>query len=179
MGLPCERARHKPAAKQREKRFLENQPAPGNLICKNKTATTVTTQSTIIIDAAAANYDNNNDDEGDSNRNYQQFYESPPKYKNALKRTPQNLTSCRTTTDNSCCSRHVAILSRLTQLICNFPLSYKSGSTASAAAGSTTTTYSHNLVRHSLCLYAASSVLLALCYLTTPAASETNHTIFE
>uniref|UniRef100_A0A6E8VMV5 Ig-like domain-containing protein n=1 Tax=Anopheles coluzzii TaxID=1518534 RepID=A0A6E8VMV5_ANOCL len=38
---------------------------------------------------------------------------------------------------------------------------------------------SHHLVRHSLCLYAASSVLLALCYLTIPTvASDTAHPIF-
>lgn len=37
-------------------------------------------------------------------------------------------------------------------------------------------TSSHHLVRHSLCLYAASSVLLALCYLTIPTvASDTAH----
>ncbi|XP_049296295.1 glutamate-gated chloride channel isoform X13 [Anopheles funestus] len=37
---------------------------------------------------------------------------------------------------------------------------------------------SHHLVRHSLCLYAASSVLLALCYLTIPTvASDTAHPI--
>ncbi|XP_058122899.1 gamma-aminobutyric acid receptor subunit alpha-4 [Anopheles ziemanni] len=39
-------------------------------------------------------------------------------------------------------------------------------------------TSSHHLVRHSLCLYAASSVLLALCYLTIPTvASDTAHPI--
>lgn len=39
----------------------------------------------------------------------------------------------------------------------------------------TTTNNSHYLVRQSLCLYAASSVILALCYLTTPVASDTPH----
>ncbi|XP_059615743.1 glutamate-gated chloride channel isoform X2 [Phlebotomus argentipes] len=40
-------------------------------------------------------------------------------------------------------------------------------------------TSSHCLVRHSLCLYAASSFILALCYLATPtAASDTAHPIF-
>ncbi|XP_035793598.1 glutamate-gated chloride channel-like isoform X4 [Anopheles albimanus] len=42
----------------------------------------------------------------------------------------------------------------------------------------TKSTSSHHLVRHSLCLYAASSVLLALCYLTIPTvASDTAHPI--
>ncbi|KAJ6644484.1 Glutamate-gated chloride channel, partial [Pseudolycoriella hygida] len=40
------------------------------------------------------------------------------------------------------------------------------------------TNNSHYLVRQSLCLYAASSVILALCYLTTPVASDTPHPIF-
>jgi len=51
-----------------------------------------------------------------------------------------------------------------------------------STTGSTTTTtasnnhHSHYLVRQSLCLYAASSVLLALCYLTTPImATDTPH----
>ncbi|XP_055687791.1 glutamate-gated chloride channel isoform X4 [Lutzomyia longipalpis] len=40
-------------------------------------------------------------------------------------------------------------------------------------------TSSHCLVRHSLCLYAASSFILALCYLATPtAASDSAHPIF-
>ncbi|XP_055706920.1 glutamate-gated chloride channel isoform X4 [Phlebotomus papatasi] len=40
-------------------------------------------------------------------------------------------------------------------------------------------TSSHCLVRHSLCFYAASSFILALCYLATPtAASDTAHPIF-
>ncbi|KAG4066898.1 hypothetical protein HA402_009000 [Bradysia odoriphaga] len=42
----------------------------------------------------------------------------------------------------------------------------------------TATTNRHHLVRQSLCLYAASSVILALCYLTTPVASDTPHPIF-
>ncbi|XP_058831257.1 gamma-aminobutyric acid receptor subunit alpha-4 isoform X11 [Topomyia yanbarensis] len=58
--------------------------------------------------------------------------------------------------------------------------------TTTAAATATTTTAtaaakassSHYLVRHSLCLYAASSVILALCYLTIPTvASEAPHTM--
>ncbi len=39
----------------------------------------------------------------------------------------------------------------------------------------TATNNSHYVVRQSLCLYAASSVILALCYLTTPVASDTPH----
>lgn len=57
--------------------------------------------------------------------------------------------------------------------------------TGRTGTGTTTTnqtrpaTSSHYLVRHSLCLYAASSVILALCYLTIPTvASDTPHTIF-
>ncbi|XP_052567091.1 glutamate-gated chloride channel isoform X3 [Culex pipiens pallens] len=47
-----------------------------------------------------------------------------------------------------------------------------------ATTTTTTATSSHYLVRHSLCLYAASSVILALCYLTIPTvASDTPHTI--
>ncbi|XP_062708727.1 glycine receptor subunit alpha-1 isoform X11 [Aedes albopictus] len=59
-----------------------------------------------------------------------------------------------------------------------------SSSTTTTATTTTTTavarpTSSHYLVRHSLCLYAASSVILALCYLTIPTvASDTPHTIF-
>ncbi|XP_053674547.1 gamma-aminobutyric acid receptor subunit alpha-4 [Anopheles nili] len=49
---------------------------------------------------------------------------------------------------------------------------------AAVAAAAAATTSSHHLVRHSLCLYAASSVLLALCYLTIPTvASDTAHPI--
>ncbi|XP_053686663.1 uncharacterized protein LOC128736209 [Sabethes cyaneus] len=53
--------------------------------------------------------------------------------------------------------------------------------TATTTATTTTTTRpsnSHYLVRHSLCLYAASSVILALCYLTIPTvASDAPHTM--
>ncbi|XP_055607865.1 uncharacterized protein LOC129755407 isoform X21 [Uranotaenia lowii] len=53
---------------------------------------------------------------------------------------------------------------------------HQSSQTPPPSARCTTTTSSHYLVRHSLCLYAASSVLLALCYLTIPTvASETPH----
>lgn len=60
------------------------------------------------------------------------------------------------------------------------------GTTTGTGTGTHTTTNqtrpatsSHYLVRHSLCLYAASSVILALCYLTIPTvASDTPHTIF-
>ncbi|XP_053666830.1 uncharacterized protein LOC128715933 [Anopheles marshallii] len=46
------------------------------------------------------------------------------------------------------------------------------------AAATSRPASSHHLVRHSLCLYAASSVLLALCYLTIPTvASDTAHPI--
>ncbi|XP_055607847.1 uncharacterized protein LOC129755407 isoform X4 [Uranotaenia lowii] len=56
---------------------------------------------------------------------------------------------------------------------------HQSSQTPPPSARCTTTTSSHYLVRHSLCLYAASSVLLALCYLTIPTvASETPHPIF-
>lgn len=54
---------------------------------------------------------------------------------------------------------------------------------ATSISSTTTTTSarptsSHYLVRHSLCLYAASSVILALCYLTIPTvASDTPHTM--
>lgn len=47
-----------------------------------------------------------------------------------------------------------------------------------ATTTTTTATSSNYLVRHSLCLYAASSVILALCYLTIPTvASDTPHTM--
>ncbi|XP_058458305.1 glutamate-gated chloride channel isoform X24 [Malaya genurostris] len=53
--------------------------------------------------------------------------------------------------------------------------------TTTSTSTSTTTarpSSSHYLVRHSLCLYAASSVILALCYLTIPTvASEAPHTM--
>ncbi|XP_055537186.1 glutamate-gated chloride channel isoform X21 [Wyeomyia smithii] len=60
------------------------------------------------------------------------------------------------------------------------------GATTTTTTTSTTTTTttttkpsnSHYLVRHSLCLYAASSVILALCYLTIPTvASDAPHTM--
>ncbi|XP_035913747.1 glutamate-gated chloride channel isoform X26 [Anopheles stephensi] len=50
---------------------------------------------------------------------------------------------------------------------------------AGTVGGRPAASTSHHLVRHSLCLYAASSVLLALCYLTIPTvASDTAHPIF-
>ncbi|XP_035913724.1 gamma-aminobutyric acid receptor subunit alpha-4 isoform X6 [Anopheles stephensi] len=49
---------------------------------------------------------------------------------------------------------------------------------AGTVGGRPAASTSHHLVRHSLCLYAASSVLLALCYLTIPTvASDTAHPI--
>lgn len=57
------------------------------------------------------------------------------------------------------------VISRFSQLL-GLNLCHKS---------TTTTNNSHYLVRQSLCLYAASSVILALCYLTTPVASESPH----
>lgn len=57
------------------------------------------------------------------------------------------------------------VVSRFSQLL-GLNLCHKS---------TTTTNNSHYLVRQSLCLYAASSVILALCYLTTPVASDTPH----
>ncbi|XP_037043195.1 glutamate-gated chloride channel isoform X14 [Bradysia coprophila] len=60
------------------------------------------------------------------------------------------------------------VVSRFSQLL-GFNLCHKP---------TTATTNSHHLVRQSLCLYAASSVILALCYLTTPVASDTPHPIF-
>ncbi|XP_055627499.1 glutamate-gated chloride channel isoform X25 [Toxorhynchites rutilus septentrionalis] len=59
---------------------------------------------------------------------------------------------------------------------------HQSTSNSTSSVTTTTTTIkpasSHYLVRHSLCLYAASSVILALCYLTIPTvASETPHTM--
>lgn len=52
------------------------------------------------------------------------------------------------------------VISRLSQLI-----NYKRSSKSAAASTS------NYLVRQSLCLYAASSVILVLCYLTTPASA--------
>ncbi|XP_021698499.1 gamma-aminobutyric acid receptor subunit alpha-4 isoform X5 [Aedes aegypti] len=53
-----------------------------------------------------------------------------------------------------------------------------SSTTTTTAAAAARPTSSHYLVRHSLCLYAASSVILALCYLTIPTvASDTPHTM--
>lgn len=58
------------------------------------------------------------------------------------------------------------------------PSSHQATSISSAATTSARPTSSHYLVRHSLCLYAASSVILALCYLTIPTvASDTPHTM--
>lgn len=54
------------------------------------------------------------------------------------------------------------VVSRFSQLL-GLNLCHKS---------TTATNNSHYLVRQSLCLYAASSVILALCYLTTPVASD-------
>lgn len=220
MGLPCERARHKQAPKQREKRFIniqqqqhqqeKEQQTPNNSLSRNKTTTSTTTVAvtqqqstkTVIINAGSGT---NNDD--DINRNYQQFNDNTAaNYNDAFnKRTSQNLTKIDTNAktskkilsrknskklkETSCCSSNVAILSQLTQLFCNFSLlSYKNGSVASTGPVSLLAstlrnlkeTYSQNLVRHSLCLYAATSLIFVLCYLTSPvAAAETNHTIFE
>ncbi|XP_065074539.1 gamma-aminobutyric acid receptor subunit theta isoform X4 [Ochlerotatus camptorhynchus] len=60
------------------------------------------------------------------------------------------------------------------------PSSHQASSISSTTTRTTARpTSSHYLVRHSLCLYAASSVILALCYLTIPTvASDTPHTIF-
>ncbi|XP_062543548.1 glutamate-gated chloride channel isoform X5 [Armigeres subalbatus] len=61
------------------------------------------------------------------------------------------------------------------------PSSHQTTTISSSTTTTTTArpTCSHYLVRHSLCLYAASSVILALCYLTIPTvASDTPHTIF-
>ena len=61
----------------------------------------------------------------------------------------------------------------------SFPDTRKSQSSQPVAqnhASTTTTTSSQYIVRHSLFLYVASSVVLALCYLTVPiAASDTVH----
>lgn len=42
---------------------------------------------------------------------------------------------------------------------------------ASQSPSSSNLSHSHYLVRQSICLYAASSVILALCYLTTPSSA--------
>lgn len=47
-------------------------------------------------------------------------------------------------------------------------------STHTTATSSSNLSHSHYLVRQSICLYAASSVILALCYLTTPASASTD-----
>ncbi|XP_065074634.1 glutamate-gated chloride channel isoform X18 [Ochlerotatus camptorhynchus] len=59
------------------------------------------------------------------------------------------------------------------------PSSHQASSISSTTTRTTARpTSSHYLVRHSLCLYAASSVILALCYLTIPTvASDTPHTM--
>lgn len=46
-------------------------------------------------------------------------------------------------------------------------------------SSSSNLTQSHHLVRQSICLYAASSVILALCYLATPssATTEASHSV--
>ncbi|CAO1353675.1 unnamed protein product [Diamesa serratosioi] len=56
-----------------------------------------------------------------------------------------------------------------------------SASNSSTVVTTSTISHSLHLLRHSLCFYAASSVILALCYLTTPsaaAAPEVAHPIF-
>lgn len=68
------------------------------------------------------------------------------------------------------------IVKRITQLISFNPGHQGSTPTASAAtttttASTTVTSHSQHLVRQSLCLYAASSFILALCYFTTSAAA--------
>jgi hypothetical protein len=42
------------------------------------------------------------------------------------------------------------------------------------ASPSSNLSHSHYLIRQSICLYAASSVILALCYLTTPTSASTD-----
>lgn len=201
--------------KEEEQHQQQQQPAPNNTFSRNKTKTsivvTVTQQQkqstkTVKIDAdgCAPNNDNH------VHRDHQQLNDSTAtKFNDAFdKRTSQDLTNniqakaktskktlptknSKNFKENSCCNNNVAILSQLTQLICNFSLlNYKTGSVTTSTESilslltlsfrNIRQTYSHHLIRHSLCLYAIASFILVLCYLTSPiTAAETNHTIFE
>lgn len=84
---------------------------------------------------------------------------------NKIKVKPHNHETFFTTTTPDLQNIGNVVVSRLSQLF-GFNLCHKP---------TTATNNSHHLVRQSLCLYAASSVILALCYLTTPVASDTPH----
>lgn len=156
MGVSCERARRK--AKQRDKREQHQQNKQKKQQQQqqhqyHQTGDTLRISANSILskDGNNGNYVTDNDN---TIGTYNNIYRCP------LKPVPHfhNISN--------------VVISRLSQLI-SFNLSHKSTRTSTA-------TNSHCAVRHSLCLYAASSVILALCYLTTlAAASDTNHTIFE
>lgn len=69
-----------------------------------------------------------------------------------------------------------------TRAQCTSKLATKSSSSSTQTATTSPTSssssnishYNHYLVRQSICLYAASSVILALCYLTTPTSASTD-----
>lgn len=86
-------------------------------------------------------------------------------YRATATNTTTTTTTSSTTTTKSIEEIRNVITEKLSQLI---RFSISNGNKA-------TITGSHYLVRHSLCFYAASSVILALCYLTTPVASEATH----
>lgn len=99
-------------------------------------------------------------------KNYLNFGNKINQNDNFYRATATNTTTTTTTSSTKSIEeiRNV-ITEKLSQLI---RFSISNGNKA-------TITGSHYLVRHSLCFYAASSVILALCYLTTPVASEATH----
>lgn len=101
-------------------------------------------------------------------KNYLNFGNKISQNDNFYRATATNTTmptTTATTTTKSIEEIRNVITEKLSQLI---RFSISNGNKA-------TITGSHYLVRHSLCFYAASSVILALCYLTSPVASEATH----
>lgn len=188
MGFPCERARHK-IKLQRDKQGQQN-----NSGTVASTPTTPTNSSCIHQLTSSLPSAQPSSDVNDNTANSKHLYDAFTSGQDlnyighvVLSRLSQfvNFSQCNTTAKvppsppppppPRPLTKQATQRAETTHLPPTLPAPPPSPPPAAS-----TTTNSHYVLRQSLCLYAASSVILALCYLTSPAtaAADTPHPMY-
>lgn len=177
MGFPCERARHK-IKLQRDKQGQQNNSGTAASPPTTPTNSGCLHERTTSLPSAQPSSDVN-----ETTANSKHLYDAFTSGQDlnyighvVLSRLSQfvNFSQCNTTAKvppSPPLTKHATQRPETTHLPPTL--------TAPPPAASTTTN-SHYVLRQSLCLYAASSVILALCYLTSPAtaAADTPHPMY-
>lgn len=182
MGFPCERARHK-IKLQRDKQGQQN-----NSGTAASTPTTPTNSGCIHPCTASLPSAQPSSDVNDNTANSKHLYDAFTSGQDlnyighvVLSRLSQfvNFSQCNTTAKVPP-SPPSALTKQATQRAETTHLPPKLSAPHPPPPAASTTTNSHYVLRQSLCLYAASSVILALCYLTSPATAtaDTPHPMY-